>query len=327
MDKIKYNLLFALFISVVSFSVYSFEKGTAISAQSMNDKFSEIKLILDSKQENIVFKSFSQGELITKSEIETELSKGRSLGIQIDSISSQIITSNEMTKIFNQFIEGANNLPFGLVEDSGVKRYFDGSAAKSCNEYLTKNEGRFFYGNQIGTGYYLIDPDGNTGNPPFTAYCEMSLHGGGWTLVSFNNGNSGKASVPSNFFAAVVNKNGMENINQVGTASSLNLELISAQIQSKDIMFVAPAYGFNPLVELNAGQWSYNTTKCSGTFRHTSRTAGCSGQNANDNYNSSDSLNFAFNNGNEGIVPQYVNSNYELCYSGKGWCYFKIFFR
>ncbi|ESP94966.1 discoidin domain-containing protein [Pseudoalteromonas luteoviolacea] len=34
------------------------------------------------------------------------------------------------------------------------------------------------------TGIYQIDPDGNGGEPAFYAHCEMTLNGGGWTLVA-----------------------------------------------------------------------------------------------------------------------------------------------
>jgi hypothetical protein len=33
------------------------------------------------------------------------------------------------------------------------------------------------------SGVYLVDPDGPGGSPPFRAFCEMVLDGGGWTLV------------------------------------------------------------------------------------------------------------------------------------------------
>jgi hypothetical protein len=47
------------------------------------------------------------------------------------------------------------------------------------------------------SGVYSIDPDGSGGQPPFTAYCNMGLAQGGWTLVRRTSASSG-AHYPGN---------------------------------------------------------------------------------------------------------------------------------
>lgn len=220
---------------------------------------------------------------------------------------------------------GANKTAAG----TSVKIYYQDiyyHHAKSCLD--AKNRSIVNQAGNLNSGYWTIDPDGYlNGVAPFTVYCNQTASSGGWTLVAYNTGNSGLANMPTSFFVSEINKTNMSNISLSNRSSSLNVEYMSSLLKSNDVMLISSPYSASPIVETGIGQWNYNTTKCSGTLRHTSRTAGCPGQNANDDFSGADRFNIGISNGQVGIVPGWLNAGNELCYSGAGWCSFYFYIR
>jgi hypothetical protein len=49
---------------------------------------------------------------------------------------------------------------------------------RTCSQILSTASGT------VADGIYSLDPDGSGGDPPFDAWCEMDLGGGGWMLVA-----------------------------------------------------------------------------------------------------------------------------------------------
>lgn len=192
---------------------------------------------------------------------------------------------------------------------------------RSCKEILNA-------GLSVGSGLYLIDPDGVGGTyQPVRVYCDMVTSGGGWTRVAFNNGIASATTVPDDFFANTYRRDYIGFAALTNNAASINPEQFSKLVGTTDAMLIAPAYAGSPFVETGMGVWNYDVAKCTGTLRHTSRTAGCAGQVGNDNFDGVDMLNVAFNAGAEEIAPSYRNNGGELCYNGKGSCNFEFYVR
>ncbi len=64
------------------------------------------------------------------------------------------------------------------VDDNCNGQIDEGLIPSDCATYLASHP-------DAPSGVYLIDPDGvGQGSEPFEVYCEMSLYGGGWTLVA-----------------------------------------------------------------------------------------------------------------------------------------------
>jgi len=71
-------------------------------------------------------------------------------------------------------------------------------------------------------------------------------------------------------------------------------------VNTSAAMLKSAAYSASPIVDNATGKWNYDSTRCGATLSHSSRTAGCAGYNANDDYTTADAFNISI--GQIGIV-------------------------
>ncbi len=85
-----------------------------------------------------------------------------------------------------RFCDGSTWQVLGTVvlqDNGGIKRWQDGRAAKSCEEYR-RPTAPYAYLGDTGDGVYIIDPDGSgSAYGDITVYCDQTNHDGGWTLA------------------------------------------------------------------------------------------------------------------------------------------------
>ncbi len=84
-------------------------------------------------------------------------------------------------------VPGTN--PVQLTND--VRRWKDGTSARSCLEYYNSVGGQ--YSGQTGSGVYQIKPEPSMS--PIQVYCDMRNRGAGWTLAFLKNARSGRTSL------------------------------------------------------------------------------------------------------------------------------------
>lgn len=67
----------------------------------------------------------------------------------------------------------------GIINTAGIRTYFDGSFATSCNQYKNQVNGSKIYQGATGDGTYRIQNGANIIN----VTCDMTTSGGGWTKL------------------------------------------------------------------------------------------------------------------------------------------------
>lgn len=139
-----------------------------------------------------------------------------------------------------------------IVANNGVRRYADGTVAKSCYEYKTKKQGMYDYFGDIGDGIYTISYNGETAN----VYCDMTTDEGGWTLAF----KMGDYDQPGSFSTGSNNLNLLNSPTVIGIGVGTYAKLSDAMI--------------NGIKSLSGTQdITYRVTKVGGSFNSTTQSS------------------------------------------------------
>lgn len=134
--------------SLSSFAnLIQFDSHQPIRAIDLNNNFNYVKEELENKYTNVLFSNYISGQVIDKDIIENDFQQLRNLGINVENISKEVISAEDLNNIFNQIIQG-------------ISVYNDAPIA--YNSSITVNEdtsliNAVVFSNAVGTSFLTIE--------------------------------------------------------------------------------------------------------------------------------------------------------------------------
>ena len=280
----KKHIKIIIYIMLLCFSLNSigsliqFQPQQAIKASEINNNFSHVKSILETRNINVNFSHFTTGQVIQRSSLESEFDKVRDLNISIAPLDLLEIKSEELNNAFSQMENGAyvaddiplaNNMSFSISEDS---------------QYI----GNFDIENEIGSTTIQIVQQPSNGtiiqgiNNSFTYIPNSNYNGSDSIVYKVFDGNNYSSNATISISISPVN--------------DAPTTIFSSFSTNEDVTFIGSLNAND--IESNPITYSVVSQGTKGIVTITNSTTGAFTYVPNTNQNGSDSFTFKVNDGN-----------------------------